>query len=46
MNDPFVLLLLWGAVALGFFLVIDGFVHFVSNTGGKGASRIERRLAQ
>ncbi len=45
-NDPFVLLMVWGAAALGFFLMIDGFVHFVSNTGGKGASRIERRLAQ
>jgi len=46
MSDPFILLLVWGAAALGFFLVIDGLVHFLSNTGGKGASRIERRLSQ
>jgi tight adherence protein B len=38
------LLLLYGAAALGFFLLVDGVSYFISNTGGRGESRTLRRL--
>lgn len=40
----FELLLIYGAAALGFFLLIDGVGYLIANTGGRGASRAQRRL--
>ena len=37
-------LLLYGAVALGFFLLIDGISFLWANTGDRGAARTDRRL--
>lgn len=39
-----VTLLLYGAVALGFFLLIDGISFLWANTGDRGAARTDRRL--
>ncbi|HXI87447.1 MAG TPA: type II secretion system F family protein [Parvularculaceae bacterium] len=42
----FLTLLLSGAAALGFFLLIDGVGDFIANTGDRGESRRLRRLGQ
>jgi tight adherence protein B len=41
----FVTLLLCGAVVLGFFLLIDGLIYIIANSGDRGESRRKRRLA-
>jgi Flp pilus assembly protein TadB len=41
----FTTLLLCGAVVLGFFLLVDGLIYIVANTGDRGESRRKRRLA-
>jgi tight adherence protein B len=41
----FTTLLLCGAVVLGFFLLVDGLVYIIANTGDRGDSRRKRRLA-
>ena len=40
----FMLLLTTGGCILGFFLLVDGIAYLVANTGGRGASRADRRL--
>lgn len=39
-------LLLYGAVAVGFFLLIDGISFMWANSGDRGASRTDRRLEE
>lgn len=41
----FTVLLLSGAVVLGFFLLIDGLIYIVANSGDRGDARRKRRLA-
>ncbi|HEY7800258.1 MAG TPA: type II secretion system F family protein [Hyphomonadaceae bacterium] len=41
----FITLLLCGAVVLGFFLLIDGLIYIIANSGDRGESRRKRRLA-
>jgi tight adherence protein B len=41
----FTTLLLCGAVVLGFFLLIDGLIFIIANSGDRGESRRKRRLA-
>jgi tight adherence protein B len=41
----FITLLLSGAVVLGFFLLIDGLIYIIANSGDRGESRRKRRLA-
>jgi tight adherence protein B len=41
----FITLLLCGAVILGFFLLIDGLIYIIANSGDRGESRRKRRLA-
>jgi tight adherence protein B len=43
--NMFVTLLLCGAVILGFFLLIDGLIYLIANSGDRGESRRKRRLA-
>jgi tight adherence protein B len=40
----FTTLLLSGAVVLGFFLLIDGVIYLIANSGDRGESRRQRRL--
>jgi tight adherence protein B len=40
----FTTLLLSGAVVLGFFLLIDGLIYIIANSGDRGESRRQRRL--
>src|SRR5262245_7573319 len=40
----FTTLLLCGAVILGFFLLIDGLIYIIANSGDRGDSRRKRRL--
>ena len=40
----FELLLIYGAAALGFSSWVDGVGYLIANTGGRGASRAQRRL--
>src|SRR5262245_58984621 len=40
----FTTLLLCGAVVLGFFLLIDGLIYIIANSGDRGESRRKRRL--
>lgn len=41
----FTLLMTVGGSVLGFFLLVDGASYLLANTGGRGASRVNRRLA-
>jgi tight adherence protein B len=41
----FTTLLLCGSVILGFFLLVDGLIYIIANTGDRGESRRLRRLA-
>jgi tight adherence protein B len=41
----FTTLILCGAVVLGFFLLVDGLIYIIANTGDRGESRRLRRLA-
>jgi tight adherence protein B len=41
----FVTLILCGAVVFGFFLLVDGLIYIIANTGDRGESRRMRRLA-
>jgi tight adherence protein B len=43
--NMFITLLLCGAVILGFFLLIDGLIYIIANSGDRGESRRKRRLA-